>query len=182
MIAGNASVKDGETNISPHNIVYLPKTGDLVVGLVTTARNNMWIVDINGPFEAILPASHVPWKAVYGQTNAQMPPGSTIVGRLLEVDETMRCVLTMKGVGMRRLSSGTVVDVKLSSIGKIIGQGGTMLKRLKNKSGCRILLGENGRIWIDGEVPSMQWLRSVILAINAGIEQDSVNELFEKMP
>ena len=164
-VFGRVMTRNSETSIVPYRQPYFPATGDLVVGMVASVRNNMWIVDVGGPFEAILPQSHVPWRSGYGQTSAQMPTGSILLGRILDVDETMRCVVTMKGVGMRRLSQGVVVEVPVASLGRIIGSSGSTIKRLKEGSGCRAIVGSNGRIWIDGELNGINWLRETILMI-----------------
>jgi exosome complex component RRP4 len=36
-----------------------------------------------------------------------------------------------------------------------------MIQMLKNQTGCRIYVGQNGRIWIDGE------LENIVLAVKA---------------
>ena len=133
-VFGRVVTRNTTTSVAPYRQPYFPATGDLVVGLVASVRNNMWIVDVGGPFEAIIPQSHVPWRSGYGQTRAQMPTGSVLLGRVLDVDETMRCVVTMKGVGMRRLSQGLVVEVPVASLGQIIGSSGSTIKRLKEGS------------------------------------------------
>jgi exosome complex component RRP4 len=54
---------------------------------------------------------------------------------------------------------------------RVIGKNGSMIQILKNSTGCRIYVGQNGRIWIDGELDDiMRAVRAVKL-----IEEEAHN-------
>ena len=55
--------------------------------------------------------SLAPWKVEFGQARQHMDVGDSLLARVQEVDECHNVVLTMKGVGLRRLSQGAVVEV-----------------------------------------------------------------------
>ena len=57
----------------------------------------------------------------------------------------------MKGLGLRKIRSGTIEDVEPHLLGLLIGKKGNSLRDLKNESDCRIVVCDNGRIWVDGE-------------------------------
>ena len=68
----------------------------------------------------------------------------------------------MKGVGLRRLSQGAVVEVPVNHIDRIRGENNANLDRMKNISDCRIIVGENGRVWIDGDDNNISWTREAL--------------------
>ena len=86
---------------------YFPRSGDLVIGTVEAVQSNLWFVDIHGPFNGLLPMSLAPFKAEYGAARMIMGPGAVILARVQEVDATHAVILTMKGVGLRRLSAAS---------------------------------------------------------------------------
>jgi len=144
--------KNGNTvAIEPLSSRYMPRAGDLVIGYVEGLSNNLWFVDIGGPFNAILPMSLAPWKVEFGAVRMHMDVGSVILCRVQEVDETHSSVVTMKGMGLRKLKSGSIHDIPPHVIGRVVGKGGSMLQRLKEIGDCRMVIGQNGRVWLDGE-------------------------------
>jgi exosome complex component RRP4 len=48
-----------------------------------------------------------------------------------------------------------VIEVSPSKVPRVIGRNGSMIQMLKNETGCRIYVGQNGRIWIDGDLDNI---------------------------
>ena len=88
-----------------------------------------------------------------------MDIGDSALARVQEVDECHNVVLTMKGVGLRRLSQGAIVEIPVNHIDRIRGENNSHLDRMKDISDCRIIIGENGRVWIDGDDAGISWTR-----------------------
>ena len=42
-------------SVDPINSAYMPRSGDLIVATVAEVRNNLWFMNINGPFQGLLP-------------------------------------------------------------------------------------------------------------------------------
>ena len=40
--------RNNTVSVDPINAAYMPRSGDLVVGVVAEVRNNLWFMDING--------------------------------------------------------------------------------------------------------------------------------------
>ena len=57
----------------------------------------------------------------------------------------------MKGMGLRKIRSGTVENIDPHLLGRLIGKQGKALRQLKEESECRVIVGDNGRLWIDGD-------------------------------
>ena len=153
---------NGTISVDPINSPYLPRSGDLVIATVAEVRNNLWFMNINGSFQGLLPMSLAPWKVEFGHARQHMDIGDSALARVQEVDECHNVVLTMKGVGLRRLSQGAVVEVPVNHLDRIRGLNNSNLDRMKDVSDCRIIVGENGRVWIDGSEQGISWTREAL--------------------
>jgi exosome complex component RRP4 len=145
--------------IEPLRSAYIPRPSDLVIGFVEGCTNNIWFIDIGAPFNAILPMSLGPGKAAFGGTRSLMD--------IQEVEETHSSVLTMKGMGLRKIRSGNIEDIEPHLLGRLIGKGGKSLRQLKEDTDCRIIVADNGRIWIDGELDGIVDVRDRLQAMSA---------------
>ena len=72
----------------------------------------------------------------------------------------------MKGMGLRKIRSGVVEEIDPHLLGRLIGKGGDSLRRLKAESQCRIVVADNGRMWIDGELDGILEVREKLSEIS----------------
>ncbi|MFL2967636.1 MAG: hypothetical protein ACJZ6A_00640 [Candidatus Poseidoniaceae archaeon] len=159
---GWAKENNGVTSVDPIHAAYMPRSGDLVIGVVESVRNNLWFADVNGPFNGLLPMSLAPWKVEFGAAREQMDIGDVMLARVQEVDEAHNIVLTMKGVGLRRLKEGIMSEISMNHISRLRGDADSTLRQLKEASDCRIIVAENGRVWVDGETDGIAFMRTVL--------------------
>lgn len=159
---GWVNEKNGVTSINPIYSAYMPRSGDLVIGIVESVRNNLWFAEVNGPFNGLLPMSLAPWKVEFGAAREQMDIGDIMLARIQEVDEAHNIVLTMKGVGLRKLKEGVMEEIPINTIAHLRGENNSLLNKLKDASDCRIIVAENGRVWIDGDGSGISFVRSII--------------------
>jgi len=194
--AGTGTVKQGQDIIStklgwvkenngvlfvePIHSSYLPRSGDLVIGIIESVRNNLWFAEVNGPFNGLLPMSLAPWKVEFGAAREHMDIGDVMLARVQEVDEAHNIVLTMKGVGLRKLKEGAVLELPVNLIKLIRKDNERILNVFKESSDCRIIVGDNGRIWVDGSAENISMVRAGFdLMNNIGHQEnvfDSINE------
>ena len=153
---------NGVTSVDPIASAYMPRSGDLVIGIVESVRNNLWFADVNGPFNGLLPMSLAPWKVEFGAARQHMDIGDIMLARVQEVDEAHNIVLTMKGVGLRRLKDGMMAKISMNHISRLRGDNDSTLRELKEVSDCRIIVAENGRVWIDGDSDGISFMRTVL--------------------
>lgn len=152
---GIKSVKSNFVNVIPLGGRYIPVQGDTVIGKVEDVGPSNWLIDINSPYPAPLHVTEVPWKVEFGDTSRFLNVGDTIMAKILLVDETKRVHVTMKEQGLRKLQGGQVMDVSHTKVPRVIGKGGSMIQMIKNVTNCRIFIGQNGRIWLDGDIDNM---------------------------
>lgn len=181
---GIRSESDGLVSVIPLNGRYIPKRGDAVIGEVTDFGPSHWLVDINSPYPAPLHATESPWRVEFGDTARYLKVGDVIMAHVLSVDEIKRVQLTMQEREARRLTGGMVVEVPPTKVPRVIGKQGSMLSLLQDLTGCRIYVGQNGRIWVDGPDPDAQIAESAIRLIEERAQAfgltEAVRDLIER--
>jgi exosome complex component RRP4 len=173
---GIKSVKSNFVNVIPLGGRYIPATGDSVIGKVIDIGPSNWLIDINSPYPAPLHVNEVPWRVEFGDTSKYLNVGDTLLAKVLMVDETKRVQVTMKEQGLRKLSGGQVIDISYTKVPRVIGKGGSMIQLIKSHTNCRIFIGQNGRIWLDGEIESMVTAIHAIRMIEEGAQQSRLTE------
>jgi len=152
---GIKTVRPDSISVVPLAGQYIPVTGDLVVGKIVDVGASNWLVDINSPYPSPLHVNEVPWRVEFGETRKFMSVGDIVLLMIVGVDETKRIRVSMQEHGLRKLTGGMVMEVSPSKVPRVIGKNGSMIQMLKNMTNCRIYVGQNGRIWIDGELDSI---------------------------
>jgi exosome complex component RRP4 len=92
------------------------------------------------------------------------------------VDETKRVQVTMKEQGLRKLQGGQIVEISHSKVPRVIGKNGSMIQMIKTYTNCRIFIGQNGRIWMDGNMEDMVHAMQAIKMIDEGAQTLKLTE------
>ena len=148
---GIKSTRQNFVNVVPLGGQYIPKVGDQVIGVVTEVGPSNWLVDINSPYPAPMHINEAPWRVDFGDTARYLTVGETILARIFMVDEVKHVQVSMKDHGLRKISGGQIVTISHSKVPRVIGRNGSMIQMIKNYTNCRIIVGQNGRIWVDGD-------------------------------
>ena len=173
----------GIKNVSPNGVgviplhgQYMPVAGDLVIGMINDIGPSNWMVDINAPDPAPLHVSEVPWKVEFGDTSRFLNIGDVVLLKVLSVDESKKIQVTMNDSGLRKIEGGMLVEISHTKVSRVIGKSGSMIQMLKNLSDCRITVGQNGRIWIDGEGESAEAVAAAIKMIEEEAQSHNLTE------
>jgi exosome complex component RRP4 len=158
-------------NVVPLKGRYDPIEKDLVIGIVWEAMSSSWLVDINAAYPALLHVNEVPWDVDFGETERYLNNGDSVMARVLQVDKEKKLQITLKDYNLYKLKDGFILNVEPSKVPRIIGKKGSMISLLKKYTKCRIFVGQNGRIWING---SDEGIKKVITTINM-IENESLS-------
>jgi len=151
-LLGIRSEHQGYVDIIPLGGRYIPQPDDEVVGQVVDVGPSHWLIDLNSPYPAPLHATESPWRVEFGETSHFMDVGDSLLAKVLAVDETKRVQITMQDRGLRRLTGGQIVEISHSKVPRVIGKGGSMISMIKSYTKTQAFVGQNGRIWIDGDV------------------------------
>ncbi|MEM2638079.1 MAG: hypothetical protein QW704_01765, partial [Candidatus Hadarchaeales archaeon] len=79
--------------------------------------------------------------------------GDVVALQVKEVNERKYVLLEGGKAGLGRLRGGRMVEISPMKIPRVRGKKGSMLKVLQDIGGCRLLVGQNGRIVIWAKTP-----------------------------
>ena len=132
---------------------YSPKRGDTIIGKVEDITMNGWRVETNSAYGALLgmkeaTSEFIPRGADLTQ---YFDFGDYIVAKIINVTSQKLVDLTMRGPGLRKLGEGRILHVNTNKVPRIIGKQGSMVGMIKQATGCRIIVGQNGVVWIQGD-------------------------------
>ncbi len=145
--------KAGIIRVIPMTGKYFPKVGDSVIGTVVGAQFTNWEVDINSAYSGILSANDFFREVDPRSTdlNTVLTPGTTISAVVREVTHSKKVFLTMQESSARILKGGRIIEIIPAKVPRVIGRRSSMLNTIRDESTCKIVVGQNGWIWIDGE-------------------------------
>lgn len=153
-VLGIPRIDEDEISVISLSGVYTPSIGDKIVGIIQAVEISGWTVDINSPYLAFLPLSEGVGEFVDTQR--------TDISRFYDINDIVFCKISkvtknktiqvsMRNIGSRKLYGGITIKVTPTKIPRIIGKGGSMIGLIKEKTGCEIIAGQNGIVWIRGE-------------------------------
>lgn len=132
---------------------FNPLVGDMVIGNVVDIELGYWVVDIDAPENAVLnvpEAIDAPFRS-----DIDMPRildiGDTIVAKIVDMDRRRTPILSILGRGLGKLEEGFIIRITPSKIPRLIGKKGSMVNMILKETGCNIVIGQNGRVLIQGK-------------------------------
>jgi exosome complex component RRP4 len=151
---------------------YLPNRGDTIIAKVTDVIMSGWLVDIESAYHAMLGMKEATSEFIPKGANLTryFTFGDYIVCKITNVTSQKLVDVSLRGPGLRKLRGGRVIKVNCHKVPRIIGKKGSMISMVKQATDCKIIVGQNGAIWLTGEDPKME-----ILAVNTikKIEKES---------
>lgn len=155
-----------EVRVIPLSGRYIPKPRDTVVGTVTDVQTTFWLLDIGAPRWAPLHMTGTPWKIEVGETAGYLRVGDAVAVSVESIENTGRIGVTMLGEGLGKLEGGTIIMISPARVPRLIGRGGSMIQTITHLTGTEIVVGQNGRIWVDGPADGISRVREAIRIIN----------------
>lgn len=150
---GIANLSGRLLKIIPLSGRYIPKEGDFVIGKVSNVNFSSWSVDIGYAYEAQLSLKEATSEFIErGDDLTQYYNfGDVVMTKIVNVTKSKAIDLTMKGPGLRKLTNGRIITITSAKVPRVIGKQGSMITLIKDLTGCRISVGQNGLIWLSGE-------------------------------
>jgi exosome complex component RRP4 len=177
-ISGGAYRKDGSVyakylgilyknevgvSVVPLNGSYVPRVGDVIIGIVTGESLYDYNLDMN--------------YYNHGRLNKRDSPGilkinDVLLLRVAEVNEikqvTIECI--------RKLEAGTLFNVNPRKIARIVGKNRSMLSAIEKHTGSKLIVGSNGFIF--GAEGNLDVVKETLEKIQ---QYSHVDELTKKM-
>lgn len=165
-VIGLLEIKNNTINVIPLEGTYIPRPNDIVIGKVIDVAIASWKVDIRAPYLATLPASNVfdkPIDPVKEDPRKYLDVGDTILAKIVSFDRTHDPILTIKEKGLGKLKGGRLINMEPTKVPRLIGRKGSMINMIKGETKCKIIIGQNGRIWISCERPEIEDIIEMVI-------------------
>lgn len=147
---GLAEETNNLVKVIPLSGVYLPRRGNVVIGRVENITFNGWVVDVGTAEGAFIPLTEVPRFVNKNELDEVMDIGDMVVAKIMGVNQR-GIDLTVKVRGLGRIDEGLIFKINPNKVPRVIGKEGSMIKLIKDETGCNITVGQNGFIWIQGD-------------------------------
>lgn len=165
--------------------IYVPRRGNMVLGIVEDITFNGWIMGINSPDRAFLPIMECRgFISKRDDLSLIYNYGDIVVMKVIGV-KSRGVDLTTKDRGLDKLEDGLVITINANKVPRVIGKLGSMVNMIKELTKCDVVVGQNGVIWIKGSnIESELVAREAIdfISDNSLVEglTDKVKEFLEK--
>lgn len=149
-VEGLARTSKDRMQVIPSRGMYMPKEGDLVIGVVEEVLGTVWMVDTGCPYKAfILKDEVIKTRTENVDMRKYFNVGDVLSGKVSGLNEVHSHLL----IRPWKLGRGMIIKVNPKRVPRIVGKKRSMLEIIKNKTGTRLIVGQNGRIWLsDGNI------------------------------
>ena len=151
---------------------YNPLMNDLVIGEVIDIELGEWIIDIGAQSDASLSVPDAvdrPFRTDFIMTRI-LDVGDTVITKIVDLDRRRTPILSILGPGLGKVYEGFILKITPSKIPRLIGKKGSMINMIIKETGCRVTIGQNGRILVSG--PNREREEMVVKVIEK-IEQEA---------
>ncbi|MBS3126323.1 RNA-binding protein [Candidatus Woesearchaeota archaeon] len=135
---------------------YIPKRNDTIICQVIDVGFSGWRVETNSAYSAMLSVKDATSEFIRrgADITHYFNVGDYLVAKITNVTSQKLIDISTKGPGLRKLHGGRIIQVNCNKVPRIIGKAGSMVSMIKNATGCRITVGQNGLVWLEGEPKS----------------------------
>jgi len=132
---------------------YAPKRGDTIICKVIDVSFNGWRLDTNCAYSAMLSMKDATtgYIARGADLTKYFALGDYLVCTITNVTSQKLVDVTMKGPGLKKLNGGRIIEVNTNKVPRIIGKAGSMVSMIKQATNTRIVVGQNGLVWVEGD-------------------------------
>jgi exosome complex component RRP4 len=149
---GLAEVSRRIVKIIPISGVFEPRRGNTVIGRVENITFNGWIIDIGAPESAFLSLNECPRFIDRNNIANFAGIGDVLSLKIFAVKKAGSIDLTLKSRGLGKLEGGRIIKINPHKVPRVIGKEGSMINLIKDETKTDITVGQNGYIWIKGDL------------------------------
>ncbi|MBO8175515.1 MAG: KH domain-containing protein [Thermococcus sp.] len=160
-VVGLVDIRNDFIRVIPLEGPYIPEVGDNVIGKIVDVKFSSWTVDIGAPYQATLRIQDaVEEKIDLLKTDLRkiFDIGDIIYAKVKAFNEVNQIDLTTKGMPFNGgpLKGGQIVKITPSKVPRLIGKGGSMINLIKKMTQTRIIVGQNGWVWVSGRKEELE--------------------------
>jgi len=157
---------------------FIPRRNNVVIGRVSDITFHGWLIDIDSASAGFLPVEEAPHFINKSEMDQFLDIGEVVAAKIWSV-KAKGIDLAMRGKGLGKLEGGFIFRITPNRVPRIIGREGSMINLIKEKTGCDITVGQNGWIWIKGELDAEIRARKAIEAIAEKVHVEGLTEKME---
>jgi exosome complex component RRP4 len=146
---GLAEEQNNLIKVIPLSGVYYPRRGNVVIGKVENITPNGWLVDIGAPDSAFLSINEVPRFVNKDALDEVFDIDDMIIAKIWIINKR-GIDLSVKSRGFGKIEEGLIFNINPYKVPRVIGKEGSMIKLIKENTGCDITVGQNGMVLIKG--------------------------------
>ena len=128
---------------------FVPRRNNTVIGRVVDVTFSGWLVDIDCASSGFLPLEESPRHVTKQEMDQYLAIGDSIMAKVWNV-KAKGIDLSFQGDGLGKIEDGVIFRVIPNRVPRIIGREGSMVSLIKQKTGCDVIVAQNGWIWIKG--------------------------------
>lgn len=151
---GVVQFKDRLVKVVPIRGRYIPEKDDIVIGEIERVSHSNWTIEINSPYTGILSISEATEEYVdlnEDDISDYFDIGELVATKITKVTKSKDVQLSMEDKMCKKLEGGRIVEIPHTKVPRLIGKKGSMINTIKRKTSCTIIVGQNGRIWLEGD-------------------------------
>jgi exosome complex component RRP4 len=177
-VIGMGRAQGDRVNVIPSTGVYIPKEEDVIIAVVKEVYSNRWVLDINSPYECIMLVDSVLRE---NEKRKKSPKELFDVGDILSVKiSEVNEVNFSRAIKPWKLQGGLILEVDPKRIPRVIGKKKSMLNLIKDKTQCKVIVGQNGRVWIKDPI-NMDKEKFIVEIINKIVREAQTQGLTNKI-
>ncbi|MEK6973264.1 MAG: KH domain-containing protein [archaeon] len=150
---GIAESESDIARVIPLQGKYMPKEGDVIVGLIGDESFAGYSININSFSPAFFRKEGV---------RKKLNKGAMVMAKIISVNEVNQVELE----DIKPFLGGDLITTSPVKVPRIIGKNGSMLEVLTTGTGVQMVVGKNGRIWVKGSDQAVKLLREAVEKIN----------------
>lgn len=165
--------------IIPVSGVFEPRRGNTVIGRVEDLTFSGWIINIGGPYSAFLPIAECP-RFINRNDIAEFANVGDALNLKVWSVKRGSVDLTLKSRGLGKLEGGRIIKINSHKVPRVIGKEGSMINLIKDETKTEITVGQNGYIWIKGDIEGEKKAEEAIELISKESASSGLTDKVEK--
>ena len=149
-VYGIPYISDKQVRVGAISGAYYPRRGNTIIGTIVDITFNGWLINFGGAQNAFLSMAEVPRYINKNEMQEFLDFGEAVIVKVWDV-KSRGVDVSMKMRGFGKIEGGMIVSISPNKVPRIIGKEGSMVKLIKNATGCDVTVGQNGKIWVSGK-------------------------------
>ena len=181
-VVGAVTIKDDVIKVNSNSNNYSPEIGDKIIGKIISMNNYGWRADIGSNMVVELDLRDASTSFIEsGKMDKFMSVGDTIYAEITRKHRENFKIST-KNKPFRKLIPGKLINVKNSSIPRIIGKSGSMINMIKEASNCNVIVGQNNMVYVQNDnIENIFNVQNAIKLIESEANSSGLTEKIKEM-